>query len=64
MDSMIGAPDVAKMSLCRNFGSKDQLIVECLQRLDIRYYNWSVQQVRERTEQPTEALLPPVRRTE
>lgn len=57
VDAVIDAADVAKMSLYRNFRSKDQLITECLRRLDLRYHNWFVEQVRHRSEQPQEALL-------
>jgi AcrR family transcriptional regulator len=57
VDAIIDTADVAKMSLYRNFGSKDRLIVECLQRLDVRYHDWFVQQVRQRASRPQDALL-------
>jgi AcrR family transcriptional regulator len=57
VDAIIDTADVAKMSLYRNFGSKDQLIVECLRRLDLRYHDWFVAQVRQRARRPQDALL-------
>lgn len=57
VDKIIADANVAKMSLYRNFGSKDQLIVECLNRLDVRYHDWFVAQVENRTSDPREKLL-------
>lgn len=57
VDAIIGEADVARMSLYRNFRTKDQLIAECLRRLDVRYHNWFVEQVRGRANRPEDALL-------
>ncbi len=57
VDALIDAAGVAKMSLYRHFGSKEQLIVECLARLDTRYHDWFVAQVEDRATDPAEKLL-------
>ncbi|TWP37587.1 TetR/AcrR family transcriptional regulator [Leekyejoonella antrihumi] len=57
IDAVIESAGVAKMSLYRHFGSKDQLIVECLARLDTRYHNWFVEQVENHDVEPTERVL-------
>lgn len=57
VDTISDSAHVAKMSLYRHFRSKDQLILECLQRLDTRYHNWFVEQVRQRADDPAQALL-------
>lgn len=57
IDAVIESAGVAKMSLYRHFGSKEQLIVECLTRLDVRYHDWFVEQVENRGGDPVEKLL-------
>jgi AcrR family transcriptional regulator len=57
VDAVTTSAGVAKMSLYRHFGSKDQLIVECLARLDVRYHNCFVDQVENRAGDPAEKLL-------
>lgn len=57
IDSVIATAGVAKMSLYRHFGSKEKLIVECLNRLDVRYHEWFVAQVEDRGGDPAEKLL-------
>lgn len=57
INTVIESAGVAKMSLYRHFGSKEQLIVECLTRLDIRYHTWFVEQVENRGGDPVEKLL-------
>lgn len=48
---------MARMSLYRHFGSKDQLVAACLQRLDRRYHDWFVEQVERRSTPAAERLL-------
>lgn len=57
VDTIIESAGVAKMSLYRHFGSKEQLIVECLRRLDVRYHEWFVRQVEDRSTDPATKLL-------
>lgn len=57
VDAVIDAAGVAKMSLYRHFGSKEQLIVECLDRLDVRYHDWFVTQVENHADDPVDRLL-------
>jgi AcrR family transcriptional regulator len=57
VDTITAEAGVAKMSLYRHFGSKEQLIVDCLARLDVRYHNWFVEQVEDHSTDPTEKLL-------
>lgn len=57
IDAITETAGTAKMSLYRNFGSKDALIVECLNRLDVRFHDWFVTQVEDRTCDPREKLL-------
>lgn len=57
VDTVARAAHVAKMTMYRHFGSKDRLIVECLDRLDVRYHNWFVAQVEQRTDEPHDQLF-------
>src|SRR5690348_9001510 len=57
IDNVIASAGVAKMSLYRHFGSKEQLIVECLERLDVRYHDWFVAQIEDRDGDPVSKLL-------
>lgn len=57
VDNVIASAGVAKMSLYRHFGSKEQLIVECLERLDVRHHDWFVAQVEDRDGDPVSKLL-------
>lgn len=57
IDSVIATAGVAKMSLYRHFGSKEKLIVECLNRLDVSYHEWFVAQVEDRGGDPATKLL-------
>lgn len=57
IDNVIASAGVAKMSLYRHFGSKEQLIVECLERLDVRYHDWFVAQIEDREGDPVSKLL-------
>lgn len=57
VDRLVKDAGVAKMSLYRHFGSKDQLIVECLSLLDVHYHEWFVAQVDDRCSDPVDKLL-------
>lgn len=57
IDSVVAAAGVAKMSLYRHFGSKEKLIVECLERLDLRYHEWFVTEVTNRGGDAVDKLL-------
>lgn len=57
VDSVVARAGVAKMSLYRHFGSKDQLVVECLELLDRRYHEWFVRQVEDTGGEPADKLL-------
>lgn len=57
VDTIIERAGVSKMSLYRHFGSKEQLIAECLEGLDRRYHDWFVEQVEAGTKSPTAKLL-------
>jgi AcrR family transcriptional regulator len=57
VDNVIASAGVAKMSLYRHFGSKERLIVECLERLDVRYHEWFVAQVEDQGGDPASKLL-------
>ncbi len=57
VDTVAKVAKVAKMTMYRQFGSKSQLVVECLDRLDIRYHDWFVAQVENSAVDPHDKLL-------
>ena len=58
VDAIVAGSGVAKMSLYRNFGSKDELILEFL-RMRERLWgrDWLIAEVNARTDDPAERLL-------
>jgi AcrR family transcriptional regulator len=52
VDLVIAESGVAKTTLYKHFRSKDELIAECLHRLDDRYFRWFEQEVETRTSDP------------
>ena len=58
VDSVIAEAGVAKMTLYRNFRSKDELALAFLQRREERWtYGWVAREVAQRGETPAEMLL-------
>jgi AcrR family transcriptional regulator len=58
VDAIVAASGVAKMSLYRNFGSKDELIIAFLRRREERWTrDWLQGEVRRRADDPAERLL-------
>lgn len=57
IDAVVAEAQVAKMSLYRQFGSKDDLVAACLERLDRLYHDWFVEQVEKRCEPGRDRLL-------
>jgi AcrR family transcriptional regulator len=58
VDAIVAGSGVAKMSLYRNFGSKDELILAFLRRREQRWtYEWLRAEVLRRTDDPAERLL-------
>jgi AcrR family transcriptional regulator len=52
VDLVVAESGVAKTTLYKHFRSKDDLIAECLHRLDDRYFRWFEQEVETRTDDP------------
>ena len=58
VDTVIAEAGVAKMTLYRNFGSKDDLAIAFLERREERWtYGWVAREVAERAETPAGMLL-------
>jgi AcrR family transcriptional regulator len=58
VDTVTAEAGVAKMTLYRNFGSKDELALAFLQRREERWtYGWVGREVTERADTPAEMLL-------
>ncbi len=57
VDAIVAGSGVAKMSLYRNFGSKDELILEFLRRREERWGGWLITEVNARTEDSAERLM-------
>lgn len=57
IEAVIAEADVARMSLYRHFGSKDELVAACLDQLDRYYHDWFVDQVEQRNESARHRLL-------
>ena len=58
VDTIIERSDVAKMTMYRHFGSKDELVIEVMRRRESLWTEaWLVDEVRRRTDQPAERLL-------
>jgi AcrR family transcriptional regulator len=57
INSVIAESDVAKTTLYENFRSKDELIAQCLHRLDERYFRWFVDEIDRRAKRPLDRLL-------
>ncbi len=58
VDTVIAQAGIAKMTLYRNFSSKDELILDFLDRREELWVNqWLVAQVMERADQPAQRLL-------
>ncbi len=57
VNTVIAESDVAKTTLYEHFRSKDELIAECLHRLDERYFRWFVEEVEHRGDLPVARLL-------
>jgi AcrR family transcriptional regulator len=52
VDLVIAESGVAKTTLYKHFRSKDELIAECLHRLDDRYFRWFEREVETRSDDP------------
>ena len=61
IDTVIAKSGVAKMSLYRIFGSKDELIAACLAERDVSYWQWFDSVVARHPGNPREQLLAVVR---
>lgn len=57
VDLVIAESGVAKTTLYKHFRSKDELIAECLTRLDERYFKWFEQEVERRADSPAAQLV-------
>ena len=58
VDTVIAEAGVAKMTLYRNFGSKDELALAFLRRREERWtYGWVAREVADRADTPAEMLL-------
>jgi AcrR family transcriptional regulator len=58
VDTIIERSDVAKMTMYRHFGSKDELVIEVMRRRESLWTEaWLADEVRRRTDQPAERLL-------
>jgi AcrR family transcriptional regulator len=57
VDAIVAGSGVAKMSLYRNFGSKDALILAFLRRREERWGGWLIAEVESRAAEPAERLL-------
>ncbi len=57
VNTVIAESEVAKTTLYEHFRSKDELIAECLNRLDERYFSWFVATVEQRASDPLQRLL-------
>jgi len=58
VDAIVAGSGVAKMSLYRNFGSKDELILEFLRRREQQWgRDWLIAEVEARADEPAERLL-------
>jgi AcrR family transcriptional regulator len=57
VDLVIAESGVAKTTLYKHFRSKDELIAECLTRLDERYFKWFEAEVEGRAESPAARLI-------
>jgi AcrR family transcriptional regulator len=57
VNTVIAEAEVAKTTLYEHFRSKDELIAQCLHRLDERYFRWFVDEVERRAEDPMQRLL-------
>lgn len=57
VDRITDEAGVAKMSLYRIFGSKEKLVVACLEDLDQRYHDWFVREVEQRGGSAVDKLL-------
>jgi AcrR family transcriptional regulator len=56
IDTVIAKSGVAKMSLYRSFGSKDELIAACLEQRDHSYWQWFETAVAKHPKDPREQL--------
>jgi AcrR family transcriptional regulator len=56
VDTVIAESGVAKTTLYKHFRSKDDLIAECLSRLDTRYFRWFESEVEKRASDPVGRL--------
>ncbi|MFQ5775704.1 MAG: TetR/AcrR family transcriptional regulator [Kiloniellaceae bacterium] len=57
IDRILAEAGVAKMTLYKHFGSKDELILAALRRRDARWRQWFKEAVESRAEAPRERLL-------
>jgi AcrR family transcriptional regulator len=58
VDTIIDRSDVAKMTMYRHFGSKDELVIEVMQRRELLWTEaWLAEEVRRRADRPAERLL-------
>lgn len=57
IDTVIEQAGVAKTTLYKHFRSKDELIAECLTRLDERYFQWFEAEVSRRASEPAAQLV-------
>jgi AcrR family transcriptional regulator len=58
VDTIIDRSEVAKMTMYRHFGSKDELVLEVMQRRELLWTEaWLAEEVRRRADRPAEQLL-------
>src|SRR5215475_6588868 len=57
VDSIVEAAGVARMTLYKNFGSKEDLIVAALSREDKMFRQWLVSSVEGRADRPEDRIL-------
>jgi AcrR family transcriptional regulator len=57
VDAILQDAGVARMTLYKNFGSKEELILATLKREDIMFRQWLVSSVEARSQQPEDRIL-------
>jgi AcrR family transcriptional regulator len=57
VDSIVEHADVARMTLYKNFGSKEDLIVATLKREDTMFRQWLVSSIEARSSRPEDRIL-------
>src|SRR3954466_563153 len=57
VDAILERAGVARMTLYKNFGSKEELILAALKREDVMFRQWLVSSVEARSQRPEDRIL-------